>query len=215
MNDNNKSSFKNSLIFPALLLGLFTLVASAMLSTGDTGTKQAIAERRAEDLKASIGQVIPEDIHDNDLLKSIVTLPGPGGKPLTVYQATLKGEVTAVAYTVSGYGYSGEIIAIIGIDRDGKILGVRVLSHTETPGLGDRIEATKSDWVISFNGRSIGDPEASKWYVKKDGGYFDEFSGATITPRAVVKAVKEGLVFFEAQKQKLLNVGTNDQEKTS
>lgn len=197
-------SFKNSLIFPAILLGIFTLVASAMLSSGDLGTRDAIAERLAEDLQASISQVIPEDIHDNNLLEDTLAVSGPDGAELTVYQAKIDGEVSAVAFTVSEFGYSGLITSIVGIDRDGTILGVRILSHTETPGLGDKVEVTKDDWVLDFTGRSLTDPVSNQWLVKKDGGYFDEFSGATITPRAVVKSVKEGMEFFVVNKDILL-----------
>lgn len=211
MTEQSKSKFKNSLIFPAIMLGAFTLVASAMLSMGDGGTREAIEMRLAEDLKASIDQVISDKLHDNDLLASAFEMTGPSGAPTTFYQGTMDGKVTAVAYTVSSFGYSGEILTIMAVAPTGKILGVRVLSHTETPGLGDKIEVAKDDWVLGFEGRALGDPVASQWFVKKDGGQFDEFSGATITPRAVVKAVKSGLDFFEANKDRLLNVATNSE----
>lgn len=212
MSDKKSNTLKNSLIFPAILLGLFTLVASAMLSSGDLGTRDTIAERLAEDLQASISQVIPEEIHDNNLLEDTFSISGPSGAPITVYQAKMGSEVTAVVFTVGEFGYSGFITSIIGIDRNGKILGVRIISHTETPGLGDKVEIAKDDWVLDFSDRSLGDPPSGQWLVKKDGGYFDEFSGATITPRAVVKSVKEGLEFFEAQKETLLTAINTEQE---
>lgn len=204
MTDRKQSEFRASVFFPAVLLGLFTLVAAAMLSSGDTGTRDAIKLRAEEDLKASIGQVISSKLHDNDLLKNTLSFDGPDGNPMVVYQGTKNGVVTAVAFSVSSYGYGGKILTIMALDMNGKILGVRILSHSETPGLGDKIEAEKDNWVLDFNDLSMGDPPASKWAVKKDGGYFDEFSGATITPRAVVKAVKSGLYFFETNKEKLL-----------
>ena len=86
----------------------------------------------------------------------------------------------------------------------GEILGTRVLAHAETPGLGDKIEATRDDWILAFNGRSLDDPAPERWAVNKDGGSFDQFTGATITPRAVVKAVKEGLEFFQSNRDALL-----------
>ncbi|MBL4800973.1 MAG: electron transport complex subunit RsxG [Emcibacter sp.] len=195
---------RKSVIFQAVLLGAFTLVASTMLSTSDLETRDAIKLRAEEDLKASIEQVVSLDLHDNDLLKSIMYLAGEDEELTTVYQATKGGVVTALAFTVSSYGYGGKITAIMALDAVGKVLGVRVLSHTETPGLGDKIEIQKDDWVLSFNGLSLGMPSEDKWAVKKDGGRFDEFSGATITPRAVVKAVKSGLMFFARHKEKLL-----------
>jgi electron transport complex protein RnfG len=98
---------------------------------------------------------------------------------------------------------------MMGVDRDGHVLGVRVLKHTETPGLGDKIEPAKDDWIRAFEHKFLGDPPPEKWAVKKDGGVFDQFSGATITPRAVVKAVKGGLEFFEREKPVLLGEGAD------
>jgi electron transport complex protein RnfG len=106
---------------------------------------------------------------------------------------------------VSGNGYAGAIDCIMGIDRTGKITGVRVIVHKETPGLGDKIEAAKNLWIFAFDGKSLGDPAADKWAVKKDGGVFDQFAGATITPRGVVKAVKGGLEFFDKNRAQLLD----------
>jgi len=93
---------------------------------------------------------------------------------------------------------------VMGVDRDGRVLGVRVTRHTETPGLGDKIEANRNPWVLSFTGKSLGDPVAARWAVRKDGGDFDQFAGATITPRAVVAAVKQGLERFAAQRDAML-----------
>ena len=101
-------------------------------------------------------------------------------------------------------GYSGAIKSLIGIDKSGNILGVRVIAHAETPGLGDKIELAKSDWILKFNHHSLSDLTAQQWKVKKDGGTFDQFSGATITPRAVVGSVYQGLAFFKQHQTQLL-----------
>jgi electron transport complex protein RnfG len=106
---------------------------------------------------------------------------------------------------LSGNGYAGAVECIMGVDRTGRITGVRVIKHRETPGLGDKIEAVKSRWIFAFEGKYLGDPPAEKWAVKKDGGVFDQFAGATITPRGVVKAVKGGLEFFEQNRAQLLD----------
>ena len=142
--------------------------------------------------------------YDNDLLKDTLTLNGPNGE-VTVYRARKAGQVEALVYKVSGNGYAGAVDCIMGIDRTGKITGVRVIKHRETPGLGDKIEAAKSRWIFAFEGKYLGDPPADKWGVKKDGGVFDQFAGATITPRGVVKAVKGGLEFFEKNRAQLLD----------
>ncbi|MCF7983141.1 MAG: electron transport complex subunit RsxG [Thiohalocapsa sp.] len=189
------------------LLGGFALVAAALLVMGDIATRDAIAEREAEDLLASLQQVLPEDLHDNDLLANTIQLPAtaavvPEGS-VTVYRALQGLDVTAVAFDVTGQGYAGPIHVLLGIGVDGRVLGARVLAHAETPGLGDKIEIGRDDWILSFDGRSLDDPQPARWAVEKDGGIFDQFSGATITPRAVVRAVKGGLELFEANRDAL------------
>jgi electron transport complex protein RnfG len=112
--------------------------------------------------------------------------------------------VEAVVFQTVGRGYAGPIVCIMGVSRDGQLLGVRVLSHKETPGLGDKIEPARSQWIYEFEGKSLGSPAADKWAVKKDGGVFDQFAGATITPRGVVRAVKGGLELFAREKPHML-----------
>lgn len=197
-------TMKEKPVYPAILLGLLSLLAAGLLGGGNLSTREEIKRRLEEDLRISIAQVVPEDLHDNNLIQSSFVMNGPGGIPTVIYQGMRNGKITAVAYSVISYGYSGKIDTIMAVDPEGKILGVRVLSHTETPGLGDKIEASKSDWVLGFSGLSLDAPPAEQWAVKKDGGHFDQFSGATITPRAVVKAVKSGLDFFQKNKDKLL-----------
>ncbi len=199
-----KSKFKQGAIFQGVLLGGFAMAAAAFLAFGNEGTYDAIQERKAEDLRASIVQVIPPSLHDNNILEATLDLPSPDGNSVRVYQAQRKGQTVAVAYGLSGFGYGGEIAIILGVQASGELLGVRVLSHAETPGLGDKIEAKRGDWVLSFDGLSFEKLSPEKWAVKKDGGHFDQFSGATITPRTVVKTVKRGLEFFQANKAKLL-----------
>jgi electron transport complex protein RnfG len=192
------------LVYQAGLLGTVTLLSTALLVLADRVTRGPIAERRAEDLKASLAQVIPAAIHDNDLLADTLTLSLTGDTPLTIYRAVRQGEVTGVAFQLSASGYAGAIDLLLALDPKGRVLGARVLAHKETPGLGDRIEAAKDDWILAFDGRSLGDPPAERWAVKKDGGDFDQFSGATITPRAVVGAIKSGLQGFAAHRDALI-----------
>jgi len=147
---------------------------------------------------------LPEGFADNDLLKDTMKINGTDGKPVTLYRARKAGAVKGTVFQVSGRGYAGEIVVLIGIDHEGKMLGARVIKHQETPGLGDKIDVAKSKWVLDFDGKSLASPPAEKWAVKKDGGAFDQFAGATITPRAVMKAVKGGLEFFAVHKQEIL-----------
>ena len=196
---DNKGKFRTTVSYQAILLGISTLVATTLLSLGDLATRDAIAMRLEEDLKASISQAVPQGLYDNDLLQGAIGVDGR-----TVYRAQLEGEITGVIFEIRENGYSGVIRSMLAVAPDGTVLGVRVLAHTETPGLGDKIEIAKDDWVLGFDGRSLDDPPRSSWLVKKDGGAFDQFSGATITPRAVVKSIRAGLDFFEREREKLL-----------
>jgi Na+-translocating ferredoxin:NAD+ oxidoreductase subunit G len=206
MNTVANPTYRQRVGYQAGLLGGFSLVAAALLVMGDIASRDAIAEREAEDLLASLELVIPGSLHDNDLLANTLSLaPGVTGadEATTVYRALRGLEVKAVAFEVVGHGYGGPIRVLLGIGADGRVLGARVLAHAETPGLGDKIEAARNDWILSFDGHSLTDPTPEGWAVKKDGGIYDQFSGATITPRAVVKAVKGGLELFEAQRDTL------------
>lgn len=195
--------FRNGLIFPSLVLGCIALIAAATLSGGDFLTKDAIRQRQAEDLKASINQVMPSDMYDNKLLDDTVTIPNASGELVLVYRAWRGNTPAGVVFQETEPGYAGDILIIMGVAVDGTLMGVRVLSHAETPGLGDRIEEAKDNWIFGFEGLSLDNPPPEAWSVKKDGGYFDQFSGATITPRKVVKAVKRGLEFFAANRNQL------------
>lgn len=199
---------KTRVSYQTLLLAGFALAASALLGIGDWSTRDAIELRRQEDLKASLAQVIPDELYDNDLLKSTVIVPTESlsnVQEILVYQARKQGRTIAAAFRLTAPdGYSGNINMVIGIGLNGEILGVRVIAHAETPGLGDKIEIAKSDWILSFNGRSLENPTVEQWAVKKDGGEFDQFSGATITPRAVVNTVRRGLLFFDKHRSEIV-----------
>lgn len=195
----NLDTLREKIGYQPLLLGVVALLASAALAVVSDATSPAIAAAEAKDLRDSLSEVLPAGMADNDFLKDAVDLE-QGGKTIKVYRARQAGEIKAALFKVVERGYSGEIQVLMAVDMEGRTLGVRVLKHTETPGLGDKIEVKKDDWVLDFNGKSLTDPSEDKWAVKKDNGVFDQFAGATITPRAVVKAVKGGLEFFAAHK---------------
>lgn len=199
----NLDALRDKLGYQGALLGIAALITSAALALAASATGPEIAAAEARDLQQSLAQVLPGKF-DNDLLKDTVVLPGPEGE-VTVYRARRAGQVEAVVFQVVGYGYAGRIVCMLGVDKNGRILGVRVIKHAETPGLGDKIEPAKADWIHRFEGKFLGDPPPDKFAVKKDGGVFDQFAGATITPRAVVKAVKGGLEFFGREKARLLD----------
>ncbi len=200
-----KNRLRGHFIYHTALLGAVALLASSALIVGHLKTRGPIAERAAEDMQASLQQVIAHGLYDNDLIADHARLELDPEHSVEVFRARKAGKVTALAYQVSGWGYSGNIELIMGIDREGRLLGVRVIAHSETPGLGDKMETAKSDWIYSFDGRSLGEPVSAKWKVKKDGGVFDQFTGATITPRAIVKAVREGLALFATHREAFLD----------
>jgi electron transport complex protein RnfG len=197
---------KQGALTHAFILGVFCLGFGLALALTDLATKDAIAARAMEDRQSSLGQVIPTAIHDNNPVLDRLTMQDANGREITVYRALKGGKVTGVAYEVFGTGYAGQMRFMLGVDDQGRALGVRVLSHKETPGLGDKIEVKKGDWILQFTGLSLGNPPDDKWKVKKDGGRFDQFTGATITPRGAVAAIRGGLEFFAKHQAQLLGV---------
>ncbi|RCX31983.1 electron transport complex subunit RsxG [Thioalbus denitrificans] len=202
MTETVLSGWRSRIPYQSGLLGLVSTLAAALLVGANLVTREPIAQREAEDLRASLAQVVPEAIHDNNLLEDTVDIRD-GAQVTRFYRARRQGAVSAVAYRMVAQGYSGDIVLLLGVAPDGSILGVRVLSHAETPGLGDRIEVQKSDWILGFSGLSLDNPATAEWAVKKDGGVFDSFSGATITPRAVVAGIRRGLELYRAHRREL------------
>jgi len=197
------AGLRPKLHYQAGILAGFALAAAVLLGIADLATRGAIQLRQEEDLKASLEEVVPAELHDNDLLADTVTLPSAaaniGADETVVYLARKQGAVSAVCFKfVAPDGYAGPINIVIGIANNGEILGVRIIAHTETPGLGDKIEITKSPWVLSFDGKSLDNLSMTEWAVKKDSGVFDQFAGATITPRKVVQAIRRGMEFYRA-----------------
>ena len=197
-------AIKPRTLMHGVILGCFCLGFGLLLAITDRLTLEDIAARALEDRQNSLAQVIPGSIHDNNPVTDTLLMRNAEHKEITVYRARKQGRVTGVAYEIYGSGYAGEIKLMLGIAADGSVLGVRVLAHKETPGLGDKIEVKKADWILRFDGLALGKPPAEKWKVKKDGGQFDQFAGATITPRGVLAAIRGGLEFFAANKAKLV-----------
>ena len=199
---------QQSMLVHGVILGAFCLGFGLLLAVTNSLTAEDIAARALEDRLNSLSQVVPDSIHDNNLITDAIAMKDGQGNEITVYRATKEGRVTGLAYEIFGSGYAGKMKLMLGVDAEGKVLGVRVLAHKETPGLGDKIETKKGDWILRFTGLSIGNPPVDKWKVKKDGGQFDQFAGATITPRGVVRAVREGLEFFAANKTQMMDFNT-------
>lgn len=190
------------------ILAIFAAGTTALSAAVYTLTKDIIAEQAAIVQKKLLDQVIPSDLYNNDLTKECYLVTNEailGNKqPRRLYIARKNGEPVAAALETTALdGYSGAIHLLVGADFNGTVLGVRVTEHHETPGLGDKIETRISDWITHLSGKKIESPNDPKWAVKKDGGEFDQFTGATITPRAVVNATKRTAVFIQTIPQEL------------
>jgi len=198
----SRSMLKNSLV-----LGLFAIVTVGLVAVLQQATAGRIANAEREAQVRALSEILPQGSYDNHLLDNSIQLHDPllGSKsPQTAYIALKDGQPSAVILRATAPdGYSGAIHLLIGIQADGRLAGVRVLGHRETPGLGDKIELAKSAWIQSFDGKSLSNPGEDGWAVKKDRGEFDQFAGATITPRAVVKAVHKALQYFDAHQEQL------------
>jgi len=197
-----------SMLKNATVLGLFAIVTVGAVTLLQQGTAERIqAAERAAQVRA-LGEILPTGSYDNHLLDDSVLVQDRllgNRSPLPAYIAIKDGRPSAVILqAIAPDGYSGAIHLLVGIHADGRVAGVRVIGHRETPGLGDKIELAKSPWIRSFEGKSLTNPAADGWAVKKDRGEFDQFAGATITPRAVVGAVHRALKYFDAHKAELL-----------
>lgn len=192
----------------ALSLGLVAIIGTTLLSGVDRVTAERIAQQERRVVLQQLGQIIPPGRYDNALQDDLFTFTDetwfPQGQQVVAYRARRNGQPVAVILRFAAVdGYSGPIDLLAGIEADGRLAGVRVITHRETPGLGDAIEAGKSDWIRSFDGKSLGAPPAAEWTVRRDGGAFDQFTGATITPRAVIRAVRLALEYHERHRDLL------------
>lgn len=204
MTSEHRPISRGSLLLALIALCAATLIALTYQFTGETIARQ----KRLADEQALL-EIIPRHRHDNSMLDDTL-IAGPEDTALglreqsTIYIARQQGQVVAVILPViAPDGYAGDIALRVGVNRDGSVAAVRVLSHEETPGLGDRIELDHSNWILGFDGRSLANTDVDDWAVERDNGVFDQFTGATITPRAVVAAVSRALQFAEANRARL------------
>lgn len=202
------TSIKNSMGKNGIILAVFALLTTALISITYFGTAEQIAAQKQKKLLDTLNAVIDEDSYDNKIqfdCAIVNSAPLLGDKlPKHIYRASLAGVPTAVAIEATAPdGYSGKIELLVGVKTtsipgEAIVTGVRVINHKETPGLGDKIDLRINDWVLSFNDKVYSDTLLSNWAVKKDGGQFDQFTGATISPRAVVNAVKNSIEYYLA-----------------
>lgn len=196
----------------ALILAALAAICTALVAVTYRTAAPRIAANEQAYLEQSLAPVLAGLSYDGKLSESTLIIPIPhtlpGEAPVSVYRVFANEQPVAALFVVSAQdGFTGPIKLLVGIAASGALTGVltgvRVLEHRETPGLGDLIETSRSDWILQFSGRSLGDPEVSRWAIRRDGGDFDQLTGASITPRAIVKAIRETLLYFEAHRDEV------------
>lgn len=193
-----------------LILVAFAVTSTLIVALTHSLTKDEIARQEAAMLETTLHQVLPDDAYNNELALDCVLVTAPEylgtDEPQHVYRGYMNDQpVAAVLESVAPNGYSGKIHLLVSVLYDGSVSGVRVLKHKETPGLGDKVEVKKSNWILGFEGETLTEENSGHWAVKKDGGKFDQFTGATITPRSVVQSVKRTLDYFNKHKNDLFD----------
>lgn len=188
----------------------FTLIGTALLAVTFKLTRNTI-ERSVENEKLRlISQIAPKTSYENDIMKDVIQLAPDEllgtDEAITAYRGRMGGNPSiAVLQVIAPDGYAGKVKLIVAIQKEGKVGGVRVVSHNETPGLGDYIDIAKDQWITIFNGKSLLGQTEREWKVRKDGGQFEYRAGATITPRAVVKAVRKALQYYEKHQEEIFS----------
>ena len=203
-----------SVIRSVIGLSIFAIITAGFIAVTQVNTKDIIQTQIKKARSKALLEIVPLSEHNNDMLADSFWLDATQslglGSQSEAFVAKQDGiPTTLILPVVAPEGYSGPIRLIVGIDVSGQIKGVRVIKHKETPGLGDKIDLKKSDWILSFSGKSLLNTTTEQWQVKKDGGNFDQLTGATITPRAIVKAVHKALIFFQEHQAALLNNQTD------
>ena len=197
---------------------LFAMLGGALVGLTFIQTEDDIKHNEKITLLRKLNNIIPAESYDNDLLLDTISI-----KPSSLlstkeeslaYRARKNNKNIAVVFSsIAANGYNGSIYLLVGINADGELAGVRVVKHRETPGLGDPVSITHSNWILGFDNKSLSNPDEKGWKVKRDGGEFDQFTGATITPRAVVKAVHNALLYFDQNQNMLFSITPDKKEQ--
>ena len=212
--NKNTETLSGSVMRNGVILGIFALVSTGLIVVTHFLTKDKIAKELELALVRQLTQLVPAESYDNQvyddcLIISDANLLG-SLEPQKAYRMRTSGQPHAVMITsIAPDGYSGNISIALATNSKGKVYGVNILNHQETPGLGDKIERNKSDWLLQFDNLSLDRFSEKQWQVTKDGGDFDSLTGATITSRAIVNAVHKGLVFIDKQGSALFDLDSN------
>ena len=194
------------IIRTGLTLALIAAICTALVAATYQATWERIAANEKALLEQSLQPALSGVFYDSGVSESRLVLDPPhglpGNDPAVIYRVFSEDKPVAALFAVTARdGFSGPIRVLVGIEYDGTVTGIRILQHRETPGLGDKIEVARSDWVFQFDGRSMGDPPVSGWAIREDGGDFDQLTGASVTPRAIIKAIRDTLIYFGANRE--------------
>lgn len=199
-------------------LALIAAVCTALVAATFQVTAERIAANEKALLEQSLLPVLAGVFYDSALGDSRLVIPPPhelpGNDAAVIYRVYAGQQAAAALFAVTARdGFSGAIRILVGVDVAGKVTGIRILEHRETPGLGDKIDVTRSNWVYQFDGRSIGDPVFSGWAIRGDGGEFDQLTGASVTPRAVIKAMRDTLIYFDAHRAEIFSAPATEEDQ--
>lgn len=205
----------DSVLKNGVTLAAIAAICTALVATTYHLTKERIAANEQAFLERKLAPVLSGIRFEGSISESkkVIKAPHelPGREDALIYRVHADGEPVAALFAVTAPdGYAGPVRILLGIDVNGVVTGLRILEHRETPGLGDKIEESKSDWVYQFNGKSLGNPDIAGWQIRRDGGEFDQLSGASVTPRAVIDAVRETLLYFDANQEQIFLIDDSD-----
>ncbi len=198
----------NTVLKSGITLAVIAAICTSLVATTHHFTVDRIAANDKALLEQSLHPALSDIFYDSGVSESLLVLSAPhalpGSEEALIYRVYAQDEPVAALFVVTARdGFSGPIRILVGVDVAGIVTGVRILRHRETPGLGDKIVVSRSDWVHQFAGRSIGDPAVTEWAIRRDGGQFDQLTGASVTPRAVLKAMRDTLIYFDAHKEEI------------
>lgn len=199
---------ERTIIKTGMTLALIAAICTALVAATYQLTEERIAANEKALLEQSLQPALSGLFYDSGVSESRLVLQPPhelpGSDPAIIYRVFAEDQPVAALFVVTARdGFSGPIRILLGVDIAGVVTGVRILQHRETPGLGDKIVSARSDWVFQFDGRSMRDPAVTGWAIKGDGGEFDQLTGASITPRAVLKAIRDTLLYFDAHRDEI------------
>jgi electron transport complex protein RnfG len=207
-----------TVIKTGMTLALIAAVCTTLVAATYQSTKDRIAANEKALLEQSLQPALAGVFYDSSVSESRLILRAPhelpGNDAAIIYRVFAEKKPVAALFAVTARdGFSGPIRILLGVDISGKVTGVRILQHRETPGLGDKIESARSDWVFQFDGRAIGNPVLTAWAIKDDGGDFDQLTGASVTPRAVINAVRDTLVYFDANRDEIFSLPATEESE--